>query len=155
MVCRLWSHLILNPRIHCNSPPSAILKCFWISVLSFTMSKYCFSIMAILSVTTTIIVCSSPCCQKKIEWSTANCWKPSLSMNTAVGVFCHSQPACFNPYNTFLSLQTIYFLDLVSIFLLAATYRLLYQVAHLSKCFSCQPDAFPSPVGWHYLIPLR
>ena len=100
------SLLILNPRNHCSSPPSAISKCCLISDLNFLASKSHFDITTMSSVAMAIIVCSSPECLKYTEWLTAECLKSKSFIMTAVSVFCHLCPACFKPYNAFFSLQT-------------------------------------------------
>ena len=102
----LRSRLILNPRNHCNSPLSAISKCFWISDLNFITSKIHFDITTMSFVTTAIIVCSFPDCLRYTEWSTADRLKPRLFVMTVVSVFCHSHLACFNPYKAVFSLKT-------------------------------------------------
>ena len=77
-------------------------------LLNFVISDVHSEVMAISSVTTAIIVCSSPLCQTKIEWLTADLLNPSSLINTVASVFYCSHPACFNPYNAFSSLQTMF-----------------------------------------------
>ena len=105
MVWAGQSLLILNPRNHCSSPPSAISKCCLILDLNFITSKSHFDVVAMSPVATMIIVCSCPECLKYTKWSTAECLKPKLFIMTAVSVFCHLHLACFKPYNAFFSLQ--------------------------------------------------
>ena len=61
--------------------------------------------MAMSSVATAIIVCSSPEHLKYTEWLTTEHLKLKLFVMTVVSVFCCSHPACFKLYNAFFSLQ--------------------------------------------------